>query len=540
MKIIIYNKLNISLGFLDLILVVAVFLNSLVSYTHASEDEDAQRERDERLARKFAPILVLTQNPIESGYKVLQPEPVQIVGAESISNVQVEVFTLPGGRHFYSGPITESPPIIRNRFPGVDYSSNKFAFLFGHETSNVGALPPEVDPPQIFALRTYFDYPGDGQDSWNAEYFKRGGDDANAGWRFMNTVYARVFERPDPSDGYGSVVIKYFSFYPFNDWDNKHEGDWPKINVMVTSRDPDVAEFFAIDYMFHGKSITYYDITDSLSFINIRERISPVSGKYPVVYVSAGGHGHYPTPGHYRNASYVVTDKIGVDDHLTAHGLVLHPKIVNSNKTIAQSYDLVLLPGLNIDSDNMLDNMGLDPEMSWLGADIGWGEPTVTSTLGIGNDSAKGPLYSGWNSIRVNVESNRKYDKSKIPSKYADFHNFPIVGNVTWNGTITLKGDIVIFPGATLTVQPGTVVEFEPETDIHQFTPSYSGPTSTITEITTLHYEPSGSDALRPRLVIDHTKAEIYVYGSLVSTGTATDSIRFRQKSVPTWTGDYA
>ena len=330
-------------------------------------------------------------------------------------------------------------------------------------------------------------------------YFPEGDEDnSHAGWRFRNTVYARVFERPDSSDGHGSVVIKYFCFYPFNDWQNNHEGDWQRINVIVTSREPDVAEFYGIDYMFHGKSITYYAVTDSLSSINIRQRISPVRGRYPVAYVSAGGHGHYPTPGNYASAGEVT-----YDDDLTSHGLVLHPKIVDSSTDIAQSYDLVLL--CEPETSNA-ENMGLDPEMSWLGADIAWGELKVPSPgswvpyAADGNDPAQGPFYKGWNGIRVN--SDDKYSKSKIP--YTSFHNFPIVGDVTWSGMVSLRGDIVVFPGATLTIEPGTVIEFEPRTDIHKFPAQGHG--------------------------VDN-RAEIFVYGTLNAEGTSTSLIRFRRKS---------
>ena len=42
---------------------------------------------DSTLVRKFAPIFVLTKNPERLGRKVLNPEPVEIIGANSIFNV---------------------------------------------------------------------------------------------------------------------------------------------------------------------------------------------------------------------------------------------------------------------------------------------------------------------------------------------------------------------------------------------------------------------------------------------------------------------
>lgn len=249
------NKRNISSAFAGVFLLASVLLHSFVSHVHADWEEDKE------LAKKFAPILVLTENPTSGarGRKVLNPEPVGIMGAESISNLLVHSTTTLGSP-FFRGPITESPQTIRDALPPtVRIEANKFAFL---------REPLQIGNSHIAGI--YFDYPGNNEGSWYTAYFpEEDEDDSHAGWRFRNTVYARVFERPDPSDGHGRVVIKYFCFYPFNDWQNNHEGDWQSINVIVTSRDPNIAKFYGIDYMFHGKSITYYAVTNSLSSILI-------------------------------------------------------------------------------------------------------------------------------------------------------------------------------------------------------------------------------------------------------------------------------
>lgn len=331
---------------------------------------------DSTLVRKFAPIFVLTKNPERLGRKVLNPEPVEIIGANSISNVWLKLQSVSRGDLVRNAPFSDWYDLSTLREIAGSASflaqtvplENKFAFL-----RNAGwyfTPGPELTPGH-YGAHAYFDYPGDDEKSWNRAYFSGTGENnPHAGWRFRNTVYARVFERSNPSDGYGPVVIKYWLFFPYNDWQNNHERDWQTVNVMVTNRDPSLAEFYGIDYMFHGKSITYYDITDSLSTIDIRKRVSPVGGTFPVLYVSAGGHGLYPTPGDYSGAGGAT-----YDDNLTSNGVVLHPDIAD-NIEIAQSYDLVMLP--NPDPLNT-DNMGLSPEMSWLGAKIFFGTPAVGS-----------------------------------------------------------------------------------------------------------------------------------------------------------------
>ena len=46
---------------------------------------------EEALARKFSPILILTKDEKASGRRVLRPEPVKIVGAQSAANLRFEV-----------------------------------------------------------------------------------------------------------------------------------------------------------------------------------------------------------------------------------------------------------------------------------------------------------------------------------------------------------------------------------------------------------------------------------------------------------------
>ena len=546
------RKSNIGRNLALMLLISFSMVNLPVS--HVEADFVPTSISDSTLARNFAPVLVLTKNPTRSGRKALHPEPVEIMGADSVQNVWFS--SLPPGLFLTEGrtviwgaelPFPEWNQYLENDdFLNVYFAQNKFAFLklvIGKKIEGFRTL--DGSPEDVWLYPMYFDYPGTTKQSWNQAY----DSGPRAGENYPNTVYARVFPL-DPPDNRGSVVIKYFCFYPYNDFTNNHEGDWTKINLLVTSRDPEQAELYGVDFKTHKKSIVYIGRnTDNPSTVDFSDSLATVGSKYPVIYVGAGSHAHYPKPGLYPRREG--------DENLTPHGIVLHPAIENSVESGGESYKIVMLPTPDPDVDEMgraqVDNMGLAPEMSWLGADLLWGTPMVDSPdeyipLVDANDAPRGPLYKGWSSFAQNIdvdliaddliEDDELIELDDIPDP--EFHHFAVVGDVTWSGNISLKGDIVIFPGATLTVQPGTVVEFEPETDIHQFTPSYSGPTSTITEITTLHYEPSGSDALRPRLVIDHTKAEIYVYGSLVATGTATDSIRFRQKSVPTWTGDYA
>ena len=116
-----------------------------------------------------------------------------------------------------------------------------------------------------YVLRPHWEYPGEGPNGWDAAYF---GDGPQAGANFANTAYVHVFERGG-WPGYSSdvTVIQYYYFYPYNDWVNNHEGDWPRIHVVLSGRDPQTAEVLGVEYLFHGKALSYYDHYDPVGEI---------------------------------------------------------------------------------------------------------------------------------------------------------------------------------------------------------------------------------------------------------------------------------
>ena len=302
----------------------------------------------------------------------------------------------------------------------------------------------------------YFDYPGNKEtgttENWYYYYFHTHHPQRESAFR--NTAYVHI---PDQSDG--KVLIQYYYFYPFNDWKNNHEGDWQRIDVVVTSRDPSTAELFGVNYWFHGEGINYTQKGGRV--FNPQTHFAPAEGgSHPVAYVGAGSHGHFPTGSKYPRKAYNI---IALTEHMTKSGIILSTEIdEDKDSNLAQPYDLVMLP--NPDTTNT-DNMGLSPEMSWLGANVRWGELRVSSPgtpiANIHNSSPVGPFHRGsWGKANKG-----KYKKTNVP--YTEFQHFPIVGSVTWKGTIKLIDDIVIYPGATLTIKPGTLIRVYPQ-DIHE------------------------------------------------------------------------
>ena len=214
-------------------------------------------------------------------------------------------------------------------------------------------------------------------------------------------------------------------------------------------------------------------------------------------------------------------------------GLVLSTLAEDSpNSDLWEYYNLVMLP----DPDpNNTNNMGLGPDSSWVGARIQWGSPRSSGPGG--NESPYGPYdretdngeTGGFGELKLFTLARLGGSKFGIdlydPFYHSDlYHNVPntltvrehpwaVIGQDILKPfvtdyveprdspyiTVPLQGDIVVFPGATLTILPGTDIGFDPGQDRYKFR--------------------LGDDGL----------ADIFVYGTLdASMATESDSILFQ------------
>ncbi len=479
------------------------------------------------LAKLFSPILILTEHPTRKDRKVIFPEPVEIMGVTSVDSLwfhftDEESHILPDLDLSYQNLSTsERNDLIafyQRQYPDINFSQNKFASIpevltFDTEQSIRGT--------SVGGVRAHFEYPGVREDNdegtsknWYHYYFStthpKRGDHPN----FPHTAYVHIFDEG------GQVVIRYYYFYPFNDWQNNHEGDWPHINVIVTSHDPNVAELVGIDYTFHGNGLTYNSIGERV-FDPQKDFAPAEGGTHPVVYVGAGSHGGYPTGGNYKDPGGHAIDlgpieAGGWDEGMTKSGVVLSTRVEDTNPDVAQSYDLILLPN----PDPGQPNKGLTSEMSWLGSEARWGTLEVHSP-GSGlpferaqqlNDSPVGPFHKdSWGTSGASGYSKREVPYGKFPSPDPRssprddehskrwFQQFPIVQNVTWRDTIKLIGDIVVYPGATLTIDAGTTIKAYPNRDIHSMK--------------------------------DSNRVDIINHGTIIANGTSSQPIVFRSDS---------
>jgi hypothetical protein len=123
----------------------------------------------------------------------------------------------------------------------------------------------------------HLDFPGDPLDA-GCDY-KRWARRLTQGSK--PTVYAHVVTEPGRP---GKVALQYWFFYPFNDFNNTHEGDWEMIQLVFDTDDPRAAldqDPVDVGYSSHeGAERASWD----------DDKLEVEDGARPVVYPSRGSH----------------------------------------------------------------------------------------------------------------------------------------------------------------------------------------------------------------------------------------------------------
>jgi hypothetical protein len=97
------------------------------------------------------------------------------------------------------------------------------------------------------------------------------------------TVYAHVLTEPDKP---GLLALQYWLYYVYNDWNNKHEGDWEMIQLVFAADSPEQALHrhpIDVGYSQHSGAQRASWNTDTIE----RE------GDHPLVFSAAGSHAQF-------------------------------------------------------------------------------------------------------------------------------------------------------------------------------------------------------------------------------------------------------
>ena len=117
------------------------------------------------------------------------------------------------------------------------------------------------------------------------------------------TVYAHVATQPGYPD---QIALQYWFFYPFNDYNNLHEGDWEWIQLVFDA--PTAAE--ALD---QDPSAVYYSQHEGAEVADWdAEKLEVGDGTHPVVHPAAGSHANYYDDGLFLGRS--ASQGVGCDD----------------------------------------------------------------------------------------------------------------------------------------------------------------------------------------------------------------------------------
>ena len=159
-------------------------------------------------------------------------------------------------------------------------------------------------------------------------------------------VYAHVVR----DEVEGCITIQYWAFYYYNDWFNKHEGDWEMVEVILT--DNGVPEWVVFSQHHGGtrRAWAHTPIEDAT---------------HPVAYVALGSHANYFAPDEaYPNGKDIGNERIEIMDRTGAAG-----------RTIPE---VIMLP----DRQTASTSTATWPRAEWLSFRGHWGELAAQSDFG--------------------------------------------------------------------------------------------------------------------------------------------------------------
>ncbi len=202
------------------------------------DSEDVSLEAERELAQRYAPVMMLVKQDEACG----PGEPYQPSDVDALFDSTSVALR---------GPWTE-----RDLITVGPAAQDLGAGLDGYEID----LPPDpLDPGCDYEKLARTLWPGDSP----------------------ATIYSHVATQIGHE---GRIALQYFFYYPFNDYNNKHESDWEKIQLEFPVADAAAAlesEPDLVVYAQHyGSERAEWDA----------DKLEKVDDTHPVVYVSAGSH----------------------------------------------------------------------------------------------------------------------------------------------------------------------------------------------------------------------------------------------------------
>jgi len=170
------------------------------------------------------------------------------------------------------------------------------AVLLRSDDGTVIATAPTADDLAAAPPDAYLDLPGNALDPGcdYEQWF------ASTGMAAHPTVYARVAtEQAHP----GRLVVQYWVFWVFNDWNDRHEGDWEMLQLAFEAADVEAAlRTEPVEV-----AVAQHEGSERRPWTKVQR-----DGDHPVVYPGTGSHATYYTPNRWFGKS--AASGFGCDD----------------------------------------------------------------------------------------------------------------------------------------------------------------------------------------------------------------------------------
>ena len=167
------------------------------------------------------------------------------------------------------------------------------------------------------------------------------------------SIYARVMKDPKNQ----KTILQYWQFYFYNDWFNKHEGDWEQVSIVL---DINLEPEWVVLSQHHGGTRRAWADT----------KIE--NGTHPAVYVALGSHANYFWGDEiYPNGVQIGNKRVEILDRTGTSGRII-PEIY-----LLPTEDLISPPHENLTS------------IIWLAFKGRWGEVSLQNDFGGPSGPAK-------------------------------------------------------------------------------------------------------------------------------------------------------
>lgn len=319
---------------------------------------------------------------------------------------------------------------------------------FDHNILNSVAVSDLVNKDTSFFIDVWYGTRGESDyknfSSHRAYYLKNLSPEAGGP---STSAYFRILEDPATQ----KIVLQYWLFYYYNDWFNKHEGDWELVEIILNAEQ---APEWVVLSQHHGGTRRSWQTTI------IEDKT------HPVVFVALGSH-----------ANYFWGDEIYPNGMDIGNSRV---EILDRTGTVGRNLpQLVLLP-------DSLENVSPAGE-DWLSFLGNWGETAFQSDFGgPTGPSAKGQQWEDpyqwgvaqpldvevWYKNRLQIIAEGAENVAILPTDSSAVSAADI--DITNNGFI-LHADPPVDDSLQFNVQ----AEFQPDSSIHFYWPEAEGQTVT-------------------------------------------------------------